>query len=377
MSNVVLGFLFASIVAVTAALMGAMPWLEARGQCFAVTVPVSAARDPRLEAERRSYAVKVAVLAVACAAAICAALAADASARAGAIALLVASLALVIIPFALMLRGRSRVRAIKAKAGWRAERQVRVAAIGEAELPGPVPVAWELLHVPLALLAAGLGCALLPQMPARVAIHFDAAGVANDWIDRGPAAIVMPVMFIALMGIVFAACHLMAVRSKPGVSADAPAATALGYALFTRAMTLMLLVTGLALNAVFALLPLQFAGILPVGAWIAACLVVAAIAVGWSIWIASVYGQNGSLAAARMMASGAEPASAGDTLSADDDRLWRLGIFYADENDAAVLVPKRFGIGWTLNWARPASWGIVLGFIALTVGAIGFAAFIS
>jgi len=42
------------------------------------------------------------------------------------------------------------------------------------------------------------------------------------------------------------------------------------------------------------------------------------------------------------------------------DRYWRLGIFYFNPDDSAVLVEKRFGLGYSLNFARPTAWIIVL-----------------
>ena len=41
-------------------------------------------------------------------------------------------------------------------------------------------------------------------------------------------------------------------------------------------------------------------------------------------------------------------------------------MFYVNPDDASVFLPKRFGIGWTLNFARPAAWATVLGLVALT-----------
>ena len=43
-----------------------------------------------------------------------------------------------------------------------------------------------------------------------------------------------------------------------------------------------------------------------------------------------------------------------------DDRYWLLGVFYFKRDDPAVLVEKRFGIGYTVNFARPMSWTIFL-----------------
>ena len=42
------------------------------------------------------------------------------------------------------------------------------------------------------------------------------------------------------------------------------------------------------------------------------------------------------------------------------DRYWKLGIFYFNPDDSAVLVEKRFGLGYSLNFARPTAWIILL-----------------
>lgn len=51
----------------------------------------------------------------------------------------------------------------------------------------------------------------------------------------------------------------------------------------------------------------------------------------------------------------------------DDDRHWKLGMFYYNPNDPAVWVEKRFGIGLTVNFGRPMG-------IIILVGLIGFIA---
>jgi uncharacterized membrane protein len=37
---------------------------------------------------------------------------------------------------------------------------------------------------------------------------------------------------------------------------------------------------------------------------------------------------------------------------------WR-GLFYVNPSDPRVIVPKRWGIGWTFNFARPVAWVIL------------------
>jgi len=53
----------------------------------------------------------------------------------------------------------------------------------------------------------------------------------------------------------------------------------------------------------------------------------------------------------------------------DDDRYWRVGLLYFNRDDPSLLVPHRFGLGWTLNLARPAAWAIVAAAIGIPAGA--------
>jgi uncharacterized membrane protein len=43
------------------------------------------------------------------------------------------------------------------------------------------------------------------------------------------------------------------------------------------------------------------------------------------------------------------------TVFRDDDRYWSGGVFYNNPDDPAMFVPKRFGLGWTLNFGHPQS----------------------
>ena len=38
-----------------------------------------------------------------------------------------------------------------------------------------------------------------------------------------------------------------------------------------------------------------------------------------------------------------------------DPSNWKLGIFYYNKNDKRIFCPKRFGWGWTVNFANPRS----------------------
>jgi uncharacterized membrane protein len=50
---------------------------------------------------------------------------------------------------------------------------------------------------------------------------------------------------------------------------------------------------------------------------------------------------------------------------------WKLGFLYYSPEQPRLLVAKRYGSPWTLNFARPAAWAIVaIPLVIMTVGAI-------
>jgi hypothetical protein len=46
--------------------------------------------------------------------------------------------------------------------------------------------------------------------------------------------------------------------------------------------------------------------------------------------------------------------------STQDASCYRLGLFYVNPEDPHLWVEKRFGMGWTLNYARPAAKWVTL-----------------
>lgn len=54
--------------------------------------------------------------------------------------------------------------------------------------------------------------------------------------------------------------------------------------------------------------------------------------------------------------------------NSDQKSNWKLGILYFNPENKKIFVPKRLGIGWTLNFAR---WQSLL-FILILLTAIGY-----
>ena len=49
----------------------------------------------------------------------------------------------------------------------------------------------------------------------------------------------------------------------------------------------------------------------------------------------------------------------------DDDKYWRGGLVYINREDRALVVPRRFGLGWTLNFGNPGAAMLLAGVMGL------------
>ena len=364
-----------AIVLLSGALLAATPWFMKKGECFAVTIPESAQADERFLAFRKRYAAAVLAVTLICAVALgvvsnvvlgkMSSATDAASLNAILVAAIVATATIPLIAsFALMLHYRKKVKAIKREEGWKAERDEAVALIGFEEAPVPPSLVWNVVYVPIVLITLAIGLALYPSTPDLVPTHFDFAGNVNQWTPKGPALIAFPLLVEVFMAACFIFSHWMTIRSKKDVDPARPAISAYAYGAFARAECILLLVSGSVLTAVLGIVMiLMMAEILSMLVTIALIIVATLILVGATIAISVVYGQSGSRLVKRLDASG--------NIIADNDEHWKAGIFYWNKDDASLILPKRFGVGWTMNWARPAAWLIVGGF---TLASIAFVA---
>lgn len=339
-------------------LLAATPWLMKRRECFAVTVPETAHNDARLRGFKVRYTAIMVAATVGLSA--IALVAAFASAHDMALATMIAGiLGLCALSFFLMLFFRRRVIRIKIDENWAAIAQEQVSVAIEGDMPRPLSLAWSWIYVAIAAITLAIGIVGYPSMPEMVPMHADLAGNVDRWEQKSPMIVLFPVLMQLFIGICVAFSHWTILRSKKGSDPEMPVASTLGYALFARAQSIFLVATGALVCAAMSLFSLSMLELVTMGqAAIALFVIIAAILVG-AVAISVVYGQSGARAIKRV-------AEAGE-LRFDDDACWKLGVLYWNPNDASLFVPERFGIGWTMNFARPVVWGILIGGFALTI----------
>ncbi len=344
------------IMPLTGVLCALLPFLMPKRECFTVTIPDDAQDHPTIRSYKRAYVTIMLTLTAVLTAAI--ALAAILSAFAAMIILMGGGLfALCAASYALMFHFRSKVRHLKEAEGWRASGEKAVAMLGDEPMPRALSLKWDLLFLPgilVPLIICLLGYGSIPdQIPGNI----DLDGQVTNYYSKSIAMACFPALIVAFVDSILIFGHWQILRSKKGSDPALPAATAWAYGRFANVQTKLLVISGIVLGFVGLAMAASFVGIISLGTAAIICLACAMIVAIGSIAIAAVYGQNGSRLIARVSAPG--------PMAVDDDRYWKAGIFYVNRDDPSLFLPERFGIGWTMNWGRPAAWAILFGLLAV------------
>jgi uncharacterized membrane protein len=195
------------------------------------------------------------------------------------------------------------------------------------------------------LLAVAGGCGLwafyqwvLPLLPDPVPTHFDVAGRADGWTPKEH-------LHLVVFGLpLFAWLLLLVIGSLSARACKDPEKAHL-QAFFP--MRGWLPLGFCALMAAALAIPLNGLGVLRYG--VAAMLLCLALGMVYLLREMQAYLQT-------------QP---------DAHHFRGGGVFYNNPEDSRLWVEKRIGIGWTLNYARPAAWWITAAFLLIPVGAVG------
>jgi uncharacterized membrane protein len=224
-------------------------------------------------------------------------------------------------------------------------RSVAVSADPEG-LPGGAASA----VVPLGMLAATSAYlhANWQRLPMRVPVHWSFDGTPNGWADRTWHGVYGPLLVCALAG-------LFLLLMAEGIIHASPRARVAGTEAWTRRFrraNVILLVAGVwgltAMMCLHSLTPLFGDASRPSALiWLVPIVTVLAILpFTWQLFRVVKDRDSGS--------------------DGTPDACWKFGLFYYNPDDAALMVEKRFGIGYTVNFGNRTLWWIV-GVAALLV----------
>ncbi len=354
-----------SVIAFLGFFLAATPFLQRKGEVFAVTLPREALDDVRVSVMKKRYVLVVALLAIALSL-ICLALIPSGDQAMFFAVYTISVVAELAISYGLMLFYRQKVIALKQERSWSVEVSRAAAVVGEEGdvVPKAVSLWWNLLYLPIIAVTFAIIALSYDAIPDMVPMHIGFDGEVNGWMQKGIGVFAFPLGIEIFLAAVMTLSHYMMTVSKKWTDPGAPATSAWAYGCYLRANTAFIVIAGLLLCAVIGVgMALAIVDAVGLGVMVAAIIFVTLFICVGSAALSIYYGQAGSRLVTRVEnISGAS----------EDDACWKLGAFYWNPDDASAVIPKRFGFGWTINWARPVVWAWVVGFVVLNVAFVVF-----
>lgn len=253
------------------------------------------------------------------------------------------------------------IRTAKAAGGWyEGVRQGIAVDTGLRTDPPRFPWLWLAPSVIITIATAVVGVLLYPSMPDTLVAHYTAKGVPNRVVAKTVGtAFSLVFVQIGLTALLAGIAAGIVVRSRADLDPAHPVSSAHWHRryMLLGAKALLGLVAMIDLGMLGSAL-LQWTG--TVTRW-QVLVVVLPVLVGVAIAIAVLARNN------RERDEGEQDTG---LTHRDDDKYWRGGLFYVNREDHALLVTRRYGVGWTLNFGNPRAAILlvgVLGLIALVI----------
>ena len=200
-------------------------------------------------------------------------------------------------------------------------------------------------------------------VPGRIPMHFGIGGLPDRWEPKTFWSVMLLPLMTMGMGALLGTMACLTARAKRALRQGDRGVSFAAQIRFRRAVSVFL--SGTVVLVAVLLSSLSYGSLrvalgeaerLPAVAMVGGILLVI-YAVGGSLVLMFRYGQGGS-----RLEKAAEQAPLTNGLA--DNAHWVLGAFYVNRDDPSLMVEKRFGIGYTLNFGNRK---VVVAFAVLVV----------
>jgi uncharacterized membrane protein len=249
-----------------------------------------------------------------------------------------------------------RIRAAKTAGGWYEGLHQGVAVDTELRTDPPrFPWLWLAPALIVTVVTAVIGVISYPSMPEILAVHYSAKGVPNRLVAKSVGtAFSLVFVQVGVTALLVGIAAAIFRSSRPDLDPAHP----LGSARWHREYM------SLGAKALLGLVAMIDLGMLG-----SSLLMWTGTVTSWAPLVVVVPILAAVLIAVVVLASNNRARDVGEEDTGlthrDDDTLWWGGLFYINREDHALLVPRRFGLGWTLNFGNPKAAMLLAGVIAL------------
>lgn len=337
------------------------PYLTRKTESFGITIPENTYYDPQVKKIRDGYKNNTLVF----------------GGIVAATALLVAlsqndNISAVVLPGGVFVEiallfwfyavGHRKMKELKEKNNWKPNRPQRVVLDTEFRKKRVrISPLWFLLYFAVIVVTVGLGLYMYDIMPDKVPMQYNMNGEVTRWADKSYKLLLFGPLMQVFITMLMAFAYWTIGKAKQQVDVAHPMRSIEQNRIFRYSWSAFTVFSGLAMIILFGFMQISILGIVKKPWLITAVPMVIALSIIISAIILSITtGQGGSKISV-------ESDEFNNVVNRDDDRHWKFGIFYYNPDDPALFVEKRFGIGWTNNFARPLSWIIIIGLVVILI----------
>jgi len=226
---------------------------------------------------------------------------------------------------------------------------------------------WFISYLFLITITIILTYLLYDTIPEKIPTGWNFNGEVKGWMQKSYKTLLWAPIVQSFIMIIMVFSYWMIGKAKQIIDPADPGKSSDQNRSFRYIWSIYIITTGFVLIAMIGFIQLSIFGLIKNKLVIIALpqVVVLGIVIG-SIILSLITGQGGSRLFRNKASVGSDY---GNKISRrDDDKYWKFGLFYFNSEDPSFIVEKRFGIGWTNNWARPISWILTIGLLVLVIG---------
>ena len=343
-------------------LMGFMPYLTRKTESFGITIPEDIYYSEQLKSMRKKYAVQAILILLALTVGF-AVLSFNAITLERATFIFGMGLVLLIgCLFALYLKYHFTMKRLKADNKWEHEKpQALVIDTSFRNRKLAYSNLWFLIPALIMLGTLAVTLIYFNQIPERIALQYDFSGEVTRWADKSYGAVLWIPVQQFFMIVLFVFVNSIISRAKQQINAANPEKSLIQNQIFRLRWSAFIVATGTFMVIMFGSIQMSFIFTVDHKVPLIISGVLTGMIIIYAIILSISTGQGGS----RVIVNDGKVT---EEIDRDDDRYWKLGQFYFNPNDPTMFIEKRFGIGWTINFANVKGWLILIGIIVVVIG---------
>ncbi|MBY0123022.1 DUF1648 domain-containing protein [Bacillus sp. S/N-304-OC-R1] len=346
--------LFLVIIAFLVAIEMAIPFLAKRNTVFGVYIPDEFVRDEKLAFFKKMYSLLILIIGL-----IAIGLYLLLGVRDNPLLGQAMQFSIIFISLALYFFFHAKTLQRKKTMKWGENlKQVKVTDFSVRSLDEMLP--WYLYLLPIAVSLGVIGYTLMnySMLPEQIPTHWGPSGKPDAFTEKNLfSSISLPVILLVLQ-FMFIGINESTRRSGIKLSATRTEASRIRQLTLRKYSSWFMFFVNVLVTMLFSFLQLQMIhpnitdGVVLMAIPIVFILIILICSVIFAVKV----GRAGEKIDNEY----------GDGISdLDEDQYWIGGMIYFNKNDPSIFVEKRFGIGWTINFANPL--GYILMFVPIVI----------